>query len=121
MIVRSIVITGASSGIGAALAMRLTADGHNVALAARREPELHDVAKRAGVNAIAVRTDVTRRSDVNQLRDRAIDAFGHIDVWINNAGRGITRPVIDRSEEHTSELQSRNDISYAVFCLKKKK
>jgi len=105
---RTIVITGASSGIGAALAMRLTADGHKVALAARRERELHDVAKRAGVNAIAVRTDVTRRSDVDQLRDRAIDAFGHIDVWINNAGRGITRPVIDLTDEDFDEMMAVN-------------
>ena len=116
MIVRSIVITGASSGIGAALALRLTADGHKVTLAARREPELHDVAKRAGVNAIAVRTDVTRRHDVDQLRDRAIDAFGHIDVWINNAGRGITRPVIDLTDEDLDEMIAVN-VKSALYGM----
>ena len=116
MTTRSIVITGASSGIGAALALRLTADGHKLALAARRERELNDVAKRAGVNAIAVRTDVTRRSDVEQLRDRAIDAFGHIDVWINNAGRGITRQVIDLTDDDVDEMFAVN-VKSALYGM----
>lgn len=88
---RNIVITGASGGIGAALAVQLGAGGHRVALAARREAELKEVASRCGAGAIAVATDVTRRADVDRLRDRALEAFGHVDVWVNNAGRGITQ------------------------------
>src|SRR5436853_1796063 len=96
---KHIVITGASGGIGAALAIALGGQGHRVALAARREPELRAVAARAGGGAIIVPTDVTRRADVERLRDRAIAELGHVDVWVNNAGRGITKPVL----EHTAE------------------
>src|SRR5262245_11535811 len=88
-----IVITGASSGIGAALAAQIAARGDAVVLAARREAELTAQVDRIGGNAIAVPTDVTKRLDVERLRDRAISAFGHVDVWVNNAGRGISKPV----------------------------
>src|SRR5437879_1528573 len=93
---RTVVITGASSGIGATLAVRLGAEQHRLVLAARREAELRDVARRAGEqNTLVVPSDVTRRGDVERLRDRAIETFGHVDVWINNAGRGITKPVLE--------------------------
>ena len=92
---KHIVITGASSGIGAELAVQLAAAGHRVALAARREPELQDVAAKLGAGALVVPTDVTRRNEVERLRDRAIEAFGHVDVWVNNAGRGINRYMQD--------------------------
>src|SRR3954453_11708579 len=88
---KHIVITGASGGIGAALAMQLGGLGHRVVLAARREAELRAVASRAGSGAIVVPTDVTRRRDVERLRDRAIAELGHVDVWVNNAGRGGTK------------------------------
>ena len=91
---RVVVITGASAGIGAALATQLGARGDRVVLAARRDRELNEIASRIGPHAIAVPTDVTRRGDVERLRDRAIEAFGHIDVWVNNAGRGISRSVL---------------------------
>jgi NADP-dependent 3-hydroxy acid dehydrogenase YdfG len=89
-----IVITGASSGIGAATAELVAQRGaRGVVIAARREEELAALAKKLGNAALAVTTDVTRRGDVDRLRDQAIAKFGHIDVWINNAGRGIARPV----------------------------
>src|SRR4051812_35584664 len=96
---KHIVITGASGGIGATLAAQLGAAGHRVALAARREQELRQVADRIGHGAIVVPADVTRRGDVERLRDRAIEAFGHVDVWVNNAGRGITKPVLELTDE----------------------
>src|SRR2546426_2030996 len=113
---KNVVITGASSGIGAALALRLSADGHRVALAARREAELNDIARRAGANAVAIPADVTRRSDVNRLRDTAIATFGHIDVWINNAGRGITRQVIDLSDDDIDEMMTVN-VKSALYGM----
>lgn len=87
----TIVITGASSGIGAAIAECMASRGAAVVLAARRERELREVAARCGPRALPVVADVTRREDVRRLVDEAIAAFGQVDVWINNVGQGISR------------------------------
>src|SRR6185503_18759951 len=103
---KTIVITGASSGIGAAIARRLGRDGNHLALAARRAEALQAVAAECGPNALAVVADVTRRQDVERLRDEALRAFGAVDVWINNAGRGITRSVLDLTDADVDEMMS---------------
>jgi NAD(P)-dependent dehydrogenase (short-subunit alcohol dehydrogenase family) len=113
---KNIVITGASGGIGAALAAQLGAAGHRVALAARRARELQEVADRVGNGAIAVGTDVTRREEVLHLRDRAIAAFGHIDVWVNNAGRGINRPVLELTDEEFDLMMTVN-VKSALYGM----
>jgi NADP-dependent 3-hydroxy acid dehydrogenase YdfG len=94
-----VVITGASAGIGAAVAELLGGKGHRLVLAARRENELRAVARKIGATAIAVIADVTHRDEVEHIKDVAIDKFGQIDVWINNAGRGINRKVLDLSDD----------------------
>ncbi len=94
-----VVITGASTGIGAALAKQLGARGELLVLAARREELLRKVAAESGARALTVVTDVTKKGDVERLRDEAIREFGHVDVWVNNAGRGINRHVEDLTEE----------------------
>lgn len=105
---KTIVITGASAGIGAGIARRLGADGHRLVLAARRPQELQTVAADAELagaeRAIAVQTDLTDRREVEALRDAAISAFGGFDVWINNAGRGITRSVLELSDRDVDEM-----------------
>ena len=94
---KTIVITGASAGIGQGVAHRLARDGHRLVLAARHRDRLEAVAAEAArlgaIGALVVETDVTKRSDMERLSQAAIDAFGGYDVWINNAGRGITRSV----------------------------
>src|SRR6478672_4051387 len=113
---KHIVITGASGGIGATLAEQLSRAGHRVALAARREAELHEVAARIGNGAIVIPTDVTKRSEVERLRDRAIEAFGHVDVWVNNAGRGITRPTLELSDEDFDLMMAVN-VKSALYGM----
>ncbi|RAI57078.1 SDR family oxidoreductase [Roseicella frigidaeris] len=84
-----IVITGASSGLGEASARLLSAEGATVVLGARREDRiksLADALAAKGAKALAVPTDVTRRGDVQTLVDAAVQAYGRLDVMINNAG-----------------------------------
>lgn len=103
-----VVITGASGGIGAALAAKLGSQGHSVVLAARREKELKTAAKESGSQALPVVTDVTRRKDIERLRDAAIKKFGRVDVWVNNAGRGISRSVMELTDEDLDEMMRVN-------------
>lgn len=84
-----VVITGASSGLGEATARHLAEQGARVVLGARRAERLESLVseiKAAGGEALAVATDVTSRTDVAKLVDAAVEAFGRIDVLINNAG-----------------------------------
>jgi len=105
---KTIVITGASSGIGEGVAYRLARDGHRLVLAARSRDQLGAVAaeatRRGAVGTLVVETDVTRRTDMERLSCAAIDAFGGYDVWINNAGRGITRSVQELSDEDVDAI-----------------
>jgi len=116
----TIVITGASGGIGAQIARRLGADGHQLVLAARRTADLERVAadaERSGSpKAIAVPADVTRRADVEALRHAAVAQFGGFDVWVNNAGRGITRSVLDLSGDDVDEMMSIN-VKSALYGM----
>ena len=88
---RTIVITGASSGIGLAAAELLASQGAALMLVARGAERLKQVADRLGENAHYSAADMTRRDDVKRTVARAIAELGHIDVWINNVGIGISR------------------------------
>ncbi|MGF9649305.1 SDR family oxidoreductase [Pseudarthrobacter oxydans] len=86
-----VVITGASSGIGRATALRFAAKGARLVLAARGPESLEAVAaqcRKRGAKAIAVPTDVTDPGKVEALASRAVEEFGRLDVWVNNAAVG---------------------------------
>ncbi|NKQ12089.1 short-chain dehydrogenase [Stutzerimonas zhaodongensis] len=88
---KTFVITGASSGFGRGVALRLAALQGNVVLAARRTEVLEEVAtqaRAAGGSALVVTTDVSSPDDIQALARAAIERFGKIDVWINNAAVG---------------------------------
>jgi NADP-dependent 3-hydroxy acid dehydrogenase YdfG len=99
-----VVITGASRGIGAALAERLAGDGASVVLVARRAEALNEVRARCGDTALAVVADVTRRDDVARIVDETLARFGRIDVWVNNAGLGITRPPSELTDDDIDQM-----------------
>ncbi len=91
-----VVITGASSGLGEATARMLSAQGAVVVLGARRIDRIEALAAelaRAGGQALALQTDVTRASDVQRLVDAAVERFGRIDVIVNNAGLMPSSPL----------------------------
>jgi short-subunit dehydrogenase len=99
-----VVITGASSGIGAELAKLLGSNGDRIVLAARREQKLNEIAASSGRDAVTVVTDVTKREDVDHLKKVALEKCGRVDVWINNAGRGISRHVLDLSDDDVDQM-----------------
>jgi NADP-dependent 3-hydroxy acid dehydrogenase YdfG len=113
---RVIVITGASAGIGAALAEQLAATGDSVVLVARRADALADVAARCGAQALTVVGDVTRREDVKRAVAAAIERFGHIDVWVNNAGQGITRPPSQLTDDDIDSMIAVN-VKSALYGM----
>ncbi len=79
------VVTGASRGIGEAIARRAAAEGHRVALLARG-PKVDDIAATLGANALAVRTDVSDRDSISAAFEKILDHFGDVNVVVNNAG-----------------------------------
>jgi NAD(P)-dependent dehydrogenase (short-subunit alcohol dehydrogenase family) len=86
-----IIVTGASSGIGATTARMLAQHGSFVVLAARRADYLEALAQEidpGGKRILAIPTDITRREDIDRLISRTIEIYGRIDVLINNAGVG---------------------------------
>src|SRR5258708_6768159 len=101
---RVVVITGASGGIGEQIAVELGRRGDVLVLAARTADALARVAGQIPTRTRILKADVTRRADVDQIRDDAILAFGHVDVWINNAGKGIIRPVLELTDDDLDEM-----------------
>jgi NADP-dependent 3-hydroxy acid dehydrogenase YdfG len=111
-----VVVTGASSGIGAALAEILANRNRSVVLVARRKEALEAVAVRCGGRAHVVVADVTRRQDVRRVVDDTLAHLGQIDVWINNAGRGITRMPSDLTDEDVDEMM-RSNVKSALYGI----
>lgn len=106
-----IVITGASSGIGEASARLLAQQGNKLVLAARREERLRKIAaeiKAAGGEAVYQVTDVSSVSDMESLAQKALDTYGRIDVWVNNAG---LMPLSLLSEDRVADWDKCIDIN----------
>jgi short-subunit dehydrogenase len=97
---KKVVVTGASSGIGQAAAVLLAKEGADVVLAARNMASLQALKKEIealGHKALAIETDVSNDESVASMKDKALKAFGNIDVIINNAGMGIRGSLEDVS------------------------
>jgi NADP-dependent 3-hydroxy acid dehydrogenase YdfG len=93
---RVVVITGASSGLGRALAVEMAQRGAKLVLAARRSDELEITARLCGAHgaeALVVKTDVTHEHEVDHLAAAALERWGRIDVWVNNAGVTLFAPL----------------------------
>jgi 3-oxoacyl-[acyl-carrier protein] reductase len=105
---RAAVVTGASSGIGLAIARALVEDGYGVALAARRASVLEEIAEELGERALPVPTDVTQRAAVEALVRTAEERFGRVDVVVTSAGMGRWMPLERLEEEDWDETMSVN-------------
>jgi len=116
---KTVVITGASSGIGEELAVVLASRGANLVLAARREEELAQVAKRceqAGGRALSVPTDVSDQEACRRMVERAVEAFGGIDVLVNNAGVTMWGRLDEVTDLSIYERLMRVNYLSAVYC-----
>src|SRR6266498_5904785 len=96
---KRIGLTGASSGIGWALAQNLAKQGARLVLAARSQDKLEELARSLPGESLVVPTDVTRDDDRQRLLDRAVERFGGLDVLINNAGVCSWAHFADSTEE----------------------
>jgi 3-oxoacyl-[acyl-carrier protein] reductase len=115
---RTAIVCGASAGIGLAIAESLSAEGANVAMFARRREELEREADRLG--GLAVRGDLTNPQHLERLVEKTLDAFGGIDILVNNGGgppRTTALDLTDESVETAVELLLLSAIRLTNLCL----
>lgn len=115
-----VVITGASSGIGKALAFEFAARGSKIVLAARNLEKLHEVEEiitSKGNEVLSVQTDVSKEEDCKRLIDETVKRFGGIDVLINNAGISMRALFADLD---LSVIKNLMDVNFwgTVYCTK---
>jgi NADP-dependent 3-hydroxy acid dehydrogenase YdfG len=110
-----LVITGASTGIGAATARRAVEFGQRVVLAARSEDKLEALARElGGEKAIAVRCDVASWHDQQAVVQTALERFGRMDAYFANAGFGAARGFLEESVEHWKAMIDTNVLGCAL-------
>ena len=111
-----LVITGASTGIGAATARRAVEFGQRVVLGARSEDKLQALAEELGgeEHALAVRCDVTSWDDQQALVQAALDGYGRMDSYFANAGFGAARGFLEESVEHWKSMIDTNVLGAAL-------
>lgn len=113
---RVVVITGASSGIGAALAEVLARQAESLLLVSRRADALEAIAARCDGRAHSLSADLTQRSEVRRIVSAALERFGQVDVWVNNVGQGITRPPSQLSDEDVETMMRVNVMTALYSC-----
>ncbi|MFE4491858.1 SDR family NAD(P)-dependent oxidoreductase [Streptomyces niveus] len=105
------LVTGASSGIGAATARRLAERGASVALVARRRARLEDLAaeiEKAGGTALVVEADISDRTQAEAAVQQTVERFGRLDILVNNAGLMLLGPVVGADAEEWERMLAIN-------------
>lgn len=107
----SVLVTGASSGIGAESVRYLASQGARVTASARRQDRLDDLAREVGPNCRVIAGDVTVQADRIAMVDAALDHGGGIDALVNNAGAMFRQPIAGYTEDHLRQAFETNVIS----------
>ena len=114
---KTALVTGAGSGFGEGIARTFAREGANVVIADINEKAAREVAAAIGRNAIAARTDVSRRADVDAAVKATLDAFGGLDILVNNAGINFSRaPLTEVTEEQFDRIFAVNVKSIYLFA-----
>jgi NAD(P)-dependent dehydrogenase (short-subunit alcohol dehydrogenase family) len=116
---RTVLVTGASRGIGRSIALRFAEEGARVALVARTETELLQTAsmvERAGAQTVAIPTDIRDRTGVEASVAKAESALGPVDILVNNAGVFLWRPFLELTAEEWDLVIATNLTGAANFC-----
>jgi short-subunit dehydrogenase len=111
---RIVMITGASSGIGKAAAMKIGAEGATVLLVARTEAKLRETAdqiERRGGKAVVYACDLSSPEDIDRMASEVLDREGRVDILVNNAGKSIRRSI-SRSYERFHDFQRTMALNY---------
>lgn len=117
-----VIVTGASSGLGEAAALKFAQEGATVVVAARREEKSQRVVKKIealGAKGLFIKTDVTKRADIEALVDGTVAKFGKLDCAVNNAG--ITGPVmvpLAEIEEEAWDTLMNTNLKAVWMCMK---
>ena len=111
-------ITGASRGIGRAVAERLAGDGYRIALSARSAEALREIAGQfSEETALYVECDVRREESVHFAYRTIVERFGRVDVLVNNAGMGVFAPLVDLSVQEFDDMIATN-LRGTFLCTK---
>jgi len=114
------VVTGAASGFGEGIARRFAEEGARVMVADLNGEGAERVASEIGTGAMAIRTDVTRRDEVRKMVETVVDAFGRLDVMVNNAGISHRNgPLLGVDEQTFDRVMAVNNkaIYYSALCV----
>jgi NADP-dependent 3-hydroxy acid dehydrogenase YdfG len=114
----AVLVTGASSGIGEATALRFAENGANVAVVARRKDRLDELVKKieaTGGKAIAIEADVTKRERARLAVEKTVEAFGRLDTLVNNAGVMLLGPIVDADPDEWQRMLALN-VEGLMYC-----
>lgn len=117
---KGVVITGASRGIGEAIARLFAAEGARLVISSRSGDALKQVAKTLHTPetpCYVVPADVTRKKDITRLIDRAYQYLGAVDIFINNAGFGVKKPLLEITEKEYDQIFNTN-LRAIYYCFK---
>ena len=114
------VVTGGGRGIGRAICLVLAREGADIVIAARTEKEIRETARlveNEGRKSLAVSTDVRKEEEVVNMISKAVNAFGRIDILVNDAGVAYRKHLVDTSTEEYDRIMDTN-VKGMFFCTK---